>query len=312
MSRDEIVNELHRPARKVFPRKSVKMVGIDDNWQSDLLSLINYAKFNSGYKFLLVVIDTFSKYLWARKLKTKTANEVAEQMEDIFKKSNRLCRHLHTDFGGEYINAKFKKLTEKYDINHFQTFSHLKAQICERVNLTIRRRLGWHFTKRGNYKWIDIIQGIIDNYNNTKHRTTGFAPNKINKSNEKYILEKVYNKNEEKKKFSKLKKPKFKIGDYVRLSKYKTHFEKSTTRNWTTEIFKIVKVNRKFPFSYILEDSNGKSIKGQVYEPELLKTKYKDTYLISKIIKKKGSKVFVSWLGFDSTHNSWVDKKELI
>jgi hypothetical protein len=311
MSRNEIVTELHKPARKTFIRRSVKMVGVDDNWQSDLMILDSYVKFNSGYKYLLIVIDTFSKFLWTRKLKTKSANEVARAMEDILIKSNRKCRLLHTDFGGEYINSTFRRLTEKFNIHHFSTFTHLKASMAERVIRTLRQKLGWYFTKRSNYKWVDIIDQIVDTYNHTKHSTTKLKPIEINKGNEKHILETVYDNN--KKKIEKiLKKPKFKLGDYVRISKYKKIFEKSTTRNWSTEIFKIVKINKKYPYTYLLEDYQTQPILGQFYEQELLLTKHPHTYLVDKIIKKEKGKSYVSWLGFDSTHNSWVKNKDLV
>jgi hypothetical protein len=230
-------------------------------------------------------------------------------MHDIIIKSNRKCKLLHTDFGGEYINSTFKKLIDKLNIHHFNTFTHLKASIAERVIRTLRQKLGWYFTKRGNYKWIDIIDDIVDVYNNTKHSTTKFKPIEINKSNEKFILETIYNK---KKKNHILKKPKFKLGDYVRISKFKKTFEKSTTRNWSTEIFKIVKINKKYPYTYLLEDYQNQPILGQFYEQELLLTKHPDIYLVDKILKKKKDKSYVSWLGFDSSHNSWVNNKDLV
>jgi hypothetical protein len=116
----------------------------------------------------------------------------------------------------------------------------------------------------------------------------------------------VYNKK------NKLMKSKFQVGDYVRISKYKKNFDKGYTPNYTTEIFKITHVNRKFPLTYLLEDYKHIPIEGRFYEHELQKTKYPDTYLVEKVLRKKNGKVLVKWLGFDDTHNSWIENKKLI
>lgn len=143
------------------------------------------------------------------------------------------------------------------------------------------------------------------------HTKIKMKPSAVNKRNEKYILNTIYNK---KPQITKSKKPKFNVGDFVRISKYKKNFDKGKgyLPNYTTEIFKIVRFNKKYPFTYLLEDFEGQPIAGQFYEPELMKTKFPDVYLIEKVIKRKGSKSYVSWLGFDSKHNSWINNKDLV
>ena len=105
---------------------------------------------------------------------------------------------------------------------------------------------------------------------------------------------------------------KFKVGDKVRVSKYKTIFEKGFTPNWTTEVFTIVKVQRTNPVTYLIQDYGGKNISGAFYEFELLRTTHPDVYLVEKILRKKGNKVYVKWLGFDGSHNSWINKNDVI
>ena len=98
----------------------------------------------------------------------------------------------------------------------------------------------------------------------------------------------------------------------MRISKHKHIFEKGYTPNWTTEIFKIKSIKMTHPITYILQDYEGKTIRGCFYEKELLKTKYPKDYLVEKIVKKKGDKLFVKWLGFPSSHNSWISKKDIL
>jgi len=83
-------------------------------------------------------------------------------------------------------------------------------------------------------------------------------------------------------------------------------FEKGYMPNWSTEIFKIIKINKTLPVTYQLQDYNGKPIAGGFYSEEILKTNYPNYYLIDKIIRRKGKQLLVKWKGFDNTHNSWI------
>ncbi|KAL6418634.1 hypothetical protein ACFW04_011943 [Cataglyphis niger] len=101
---------------------------------------------------------------------------------------------------------------------------------------------------------------------------------------------------------------KFKVGDSVRVSKYKMIFEKGYTLNWTTEMFKIVKVQRTNPVTYLLEDYRGKFIAGGFYEFKLRRANYPDVYLVEKVLRRRSDEVYVKQLGFDGLHNSWIHK----
>lgn len=306
MSKQGVVNELHRPARKNFPRRHVIIKGLDDLWQSDLAEFGSYARYNKGYRYILVVIDCFSKYLWTRPLKTKAAGDVRDAMREILSEG-RVPSNLQTDAGREYYNKMFENLMAKHGINHYSTYSTKKASIAERVIRTLKGKLYKEFSLRGEYKWIDKLPEITASYNKTKHGTTGMRPQDIRtKKTEKLLLSTVYNN------LGIAGKPRFKVGDVVRISKYKSVFDKSYLPNWTTELFRITKVKISNPPTYLLEDMNGRPILGSFYGPEMQKTLYKDVYLIEKVLRRKGSKVYVKWLGLDSSHNSWIDKKDLL
>lgn len=305
MSRRQVVNELHKPARKNFKRRRVTIKGIDDLWQADLVDMTLYASENQGFRFLLTVIDTFSKFAWTVPVKSKSGKEVTKAMQSIFYLL-RVPRHLQTDNGKEFFNNSFQKLMQKYDINHYTTFSALKASIVERFNRTLKGMMWKEFSMNGNYHWISMLKKLTDKYNATKHRTIKMAPIDVGPHNERYLLSTVYKK-------TKLKsKPKYKIGDYVRISKHKHVFEKGYTPNWSTEIFKVNEIKKTEPQTYILEDYQGNVIQGGFYEPELARVKYPDIYLVEIFLQKRGSKVLVKWLGFPSEHNSWIDIKEVM
>ena len=106
------------------------------------------------------------------------------------------------------------------------------------------------------------------------------------------------------------KDPKFKVGDHVRISKFKNNFAKGYTPNWSEEVFVIKEVKNTIPWTYVINDLNGDEIIGTFYEKELQKTNQQEIR-IEKVIKKKDDKWYVTWKGYDSSSNSWIDKKKL-
>lgn len=120
----DIVEELHKPARINFKRRKVLIKSLLDLMQADLVDMKEYVKENNGYKYILVVINCFSKYVWAYPLKTKTSKEVAKALENVFKKQTPI--HFCTDAGGEFIGREMKTLMAKYNVKHYLVYSEKK------------------------------------------------------------------------------------------------------------------------------------------------------------------------------------------
>lgn len=301
----DVVEELHRPARKNFPRRRVVVKGLDDLFQADLVEMRPYYKVNKGYRYILTVIDVFSKYLWAQPVKTKTGPDITHSMKRILMQDNRIPRNLQTDLGKEFYNKYFQNLMKKFNINHYSTFSTKKASVVERVNRTLKSMMWKEFSLQGTYKWLDILPKLIEKYNTTKHRTIKMKPIDVNKKNEIYLLDSIY---------SQIKTvgiAKFKVGDSVRVSKHREAFEKGYKPNWSNEIFIIHEIKLTNPVMYILRDQSEHIIKGGFYEHELQKVKHPDIYLVERVLKRKNDMVFVKWLGFTNEHNSWIHKSNI-
>ena len=304
MSKKQVVDEIHKAARKNFPRRPVLLKGIDDLWQADLIDLQSFYKINKGFRYILIIIDAFSKYVWALPIKTKTQVEVADYFEKTLQ-LGRVPNNLQTDLGKEFYNSLFKKLMTSYNINHYSTYSTKKASIVERVIRTVKNKLYKYFSLAGNYRWVGRpLENIIKSYNNTVHRTIKLKPIEVNHQNEGTVRTNI----KKSWKTYKHKKNKFNVGDSVRVSKYKGSFQKGYTPNWSTEIFVIKKVNKSTPVTYYIQDQRGQLILGTFYEQELQKTKHPNIYLIEKVLKKQGNKLFVKWLGLSDEENSWIDK----
>lgn len=303
-----VVEELHKPARINFKRRRVILKGLNDLFQADLVEMIPYAKVNKGFRYMLVAINAFSKYLYAKPIKRKSATMVTDAMRKILKSLKTPPHNLQTDLGKEFYNKEFKTLMKRYGINHYSTYSNKKSSIVERVNRTLKNMMWKEFSTQGSYKWLDLLPKIVKKYNATKHRTTGYRPEAVNKSNAREILERAFSHT----KTVDPKPQKFRLGDRVRISKHRTVFAKGYTPSWSNEIFKIVKVQLTNPTTYILEDDSGQHIQGAFYEYELQKTKHADVFLVEKVIRRKGQQLLVKWLGLDKKHNSWISKTDLV
>ncbi len=103
--RRQLVEELHAPARRNFPRRRVIVRGYDDLWQADIVEMRPYSRFNSGYHYILTIIDVLSKYAWAVPLKSKSGSETANAIAELIRKSGRYPKNLQTDMGKEFYNA---------------------------------------------------------------------------------------------------------------------------------------------------------------------------------------------------------------
>ena len=305
---------LHEPKRINFTRKRVRVGGINRLWQLDLADLSALKSQNDGYTFILSTIDVFSKKGYMIKLKNKNQHTVAAAFEKILMHSK--CDKIQVDKGTEFYNETFKALLKKHGIEMYSTDSDVKASVVERFQRTIKEKMWRYFTANSTNKWIDVLDNLILAYNDSYHRSIKMKPNQVTKENETKVYENLYKYKKGEGDSSSLPKFKFKIGDFVRISKIKKTFEKGYTRNWTREIFVINSVKPTVPVSYKLLDLKGDNLIGSFYELELQKIDYiGKAFEIDQIIKKKKVKgqeqYFVSWKGYPSNFNSWVTEKRL-
>lgn len=168
-TKKEIALEIHRPARRTYYQRHVKVKGLRDLFQADLIDMNTKKEFNRSYSYILLVIDCFSKYIFARPIKRKDKVDCTEAMRSILKSKEKMFlkppKFLHTDQGGEFHNHMFKKMLAEYNITLYSTGSNLKASIAERAIRTVKTIMFREFSIRGSYNWIDILNNIIRRYN---------------------------------------------------------------------------------------------------------------------------------------------------
>ncbi|XP_065642663.1 uncharacterized protein LOC136074287 [Hydra vulgaris] len=309
---DELANELHKPVIKHFKKRKVIVNGIDKIWAADLVDMQSLSKFNDGIKYLLMVIDVFSKYGWIVPLKNKTGIDVAHALIKIFKNSsnfhgsegskNRKCEKLWVDKGKEFYNKHVKSL----GIDIYSTENEEKSSVVERWNRTMKEKMFKYFSANSTRRYIDILDEMVNNYNNTRHSSIKMTPVEASDKKNENIVWLNLNGNVR----SGPMHPRFSIGDKVRITKKKKTFEKGYTPRWTEEVFTISKIQYTDPPTYKINDYNGEEIQGTFYEQELQKTN-QEIFRIEKVIRKLKNKSLVKWYGYPDSFNSWIDNKEL-
>ena len=302
---------LHKPTNKPKLYRRIYTKGINYLYQCDLVDLSSLQRENDGYKWIITIIDTFSKKAWAFKMKRKTGPSIVEVMTPFFRMNTP--QKIQFDQGSEFYNRLFLKLLKKHKIKHYSVYSEQKAAIIERFNRTLKTRMFRYFTSRGSHRWVDVLQDLIDGYNNTKHRSTSFAPNDVSQANESVVQDKLFPNVEKLKEHTKAA---FKVGDTVRITRRKGIFEKGYEMNWTWEVFKVIEVKKTYPVTYGLSDYKGEEIQGSFYKRELqLVDKSDDIWPIEKIIKtrRRGGQTehLVKYLGYPDAANTWIPHQNL-
>ena len=300
---------LHKPVRRRFPTSGVMVHGPNEQWAADLIEVQNIAKWNRGVKYLLCVIDVFSKFAWVLPLKSKTGLSVMTAFSRLVA-GRRKPKTLQTDDGKEFYNSHFQNMLRKKGIHHFSTSGDTKASVVERFNRTFKDRLYRYFTVYNTLSFLDVLTQLVRGYNASYHRSIGMAPKHVALENTPKVWNTLYGSDVAKKPA----KTRFRKGDHVRLNKKFRTFKKSYLPGWTEEVFLVSEARRGPVNTYKIVEWDGTPIKGTFYNEDLQKVDAKDddVFRIEKIVKRQGNRVLVGWKGWPTKYDSWVSKKDVI
>ena len=252
-----LAEELHKPVIKKFKKRKVYLQFKDNIWGVDLAGMQSLSKKNKGIKYLLCAIDLYSKYAFIVPLKDKKGISTVNGFNKRIKQSHRKPNKIWVDQGGEFYNHVSKKWLSDNDIIMYSTYNEGKSVVAERFIRTLKNKLYKHMTATGKNVYYDVLDDVVNEYNNTKHNTIKMKPVDVEDNKRVYIDEH----NE--------KDGRFKVGGRVRISKFKNIFAKGYTPNWSKEIFIVDKINDTIPYTYNLKDLNGEEIIGSFYDKEL-------------------------------------------
>lgn len=306
---------LHKPRRIKYPRLKTVPLGYMTDMQADLADFQKTATDNNGFRYLLVCVDVLSRKLFVAPVKSKSPKDMIPAFDIIFAQLIEPPLRLFTDKGLEFQAREMKKYFEKHGVLKYVAQSEdVKASIAERYIRTIKTRLYKYFTHSETYKWIDVIQKIVDGINNSVNRITKMRPIDVNKDNAKELWNRLY--------LTDLRTSKrYKKGDFVRIDNSRGAFDKGYLPNFSQEVFKVRAVKPGSIPNYRLEDLKGEDIIGKFYEPNLSKYNYVDEEkwdIVKKIHKYryvgKGKNKKIEYLVTytdDPDWKYWVDEDQL-
>ena len=181
VKKKDLAEELHKPIRRKFKKRRVLVGGIDRIWAADLVDMQAFSKFNRGVKYLLAVIDVFSKYGWLIPLKDKTGKSVASALKTIFEE--RKPEKMWVDKGKEFYNKDVKDLVELYS-----TENEEKSNVVERWIRTMKEKMWKYFSAKSTNVYMNVLSDLVKEYNNTRHSSIKMTPVKASKKeNEKSL-----------------------------------------------------------------------------------------------------------------------------
>ena len=193
----KFINEIYsKPPKKYYPTNETDVYHIDDTWSLDILDLKDYGPENNrGYRYVLVIIDNFSKFGWTVPIKNKNAQTIKDSFENILIRSKRKPNLIESDRGREFYNKIFQDFLNKNDIKIYSRNSSYGAVFAQRFNRTIRDLLKKIVFEQGDAKWTDILPTLTKHYNNRIHSSTKLTPIQGSlKKNEGYVYKNILDK----------------------------------------------------------------------------------------------------------------------
>ena len=237
-----------------FRKTFVKDLG--DQLQMDLVDMKKYKNKNKGYYWILTAVEILSRFAFAIPVYRKDTKNMTKAVEELLEKFRqrfgKLPKFAQFDDGKEFHNVGVKTILKNSGVEYFSTYSERKAAIVERSNKTLKTSMWKYFNAKDTNKWIDVLDDFVNNYNTTKHSVIGMKPADVNEANKNQVWIRLFGQP-----VGKIPSPKFKIGDHVRISKYKNVFAKGYEANFTEEIFQVEKVFAGDPNMYELKDLEG-------------------------------------------------------
>lgn len=283
-------------------------------FQMDLVEIQALSKFNDGVRYLLNVIDIFTRYAFVRPLINKEAHTVLDAFKSVLNEAENPPHILVVDKGAEFSNKLFEKFCSQNNIKLINPKASTHAAFVERFNRTLQTLIYKYMTEKETNRFIDQLQDLVSTYNNRKHRMIGITPKQAENDPENHLnINLMFQKREEK---ILKKKPNLSVNSFVRIAKQKGKFSRGYNEQSNQEIFKIYKINlkKKIPLYYLKTYNEGETISGGFYEFELTPVKT-DTFRVERVLKKRKfqgkNQLFVKWKGFSDEYNEWIDQSDV-
>ena len=232
------VDEIYSKApKRNYSTNKIVYNHTDEIWSIDLADMIDYKiSNNKGYRYIFIIIDNFSKYLWAIPLKNKYSQTITNEFSNILTTSKRKPLKIESDRGTEFYNSIFQNFLKNKKIQHYSRFTDKGPSIAERVIRTVRNLLKKPIFLAGNADWISELPSVIKQYNNTIHHSIKMTPIQASKkSNERKVCSNLQDRRVR-------QQAKYKLGQLVRTADIKRVFSKGDSTNYSYKLYTITEV----------------------------------------------------------------------
>ena len=210
-----LANELHKPVITKFNKRKVYSQFKENIWGVDLADMQSLSKKNKGIKYLLCNIDLYSKYAFVVPLKDKKGISIVNAFKKIIKQSGRKPNKIWVDQRGEFYNNDFQKWFLSNNIIVYSTYNEGKSVVVERFIRALKNKLYKHMTATSKNVFYNVMDDVVNEYNNTKHSTIKMKPKDVGNNNKRVYIDEH---NE--------KSARYNAGDRARISKFKNIFAK--------------------------------------------------------------------------------------
>ena len=248
------------------------------------------SKYNKGIKYLLCAIDLFGRYAWVIPIKDKKGTSIVNAFQKIISEG-RKPNKIWVDQGSEFYNKSFKDFLKINNIEVYSTYNEGKSVVAERFIRTLKNKIFKHMTAISKNVYFDVLDDIVNKYNNTVHKTIKMKP--IDVTSDSFA---EYNEDSNKKILN------LKLVIMLEFLSTKLFLLNDMLLICQKKSLLLIKLRMLFFWSYVINDLNGEEIKGSFYEKELQKTNQHE-FRIEKVIKRKGDKLYVKWKGYDNSFN---------
>lgn len=313
---------LHRQVQYRIPRNRVIVSGYKKQCDCDLMDMQQLSKSNDGVRYLIIVIEILSRFLWVEPLKDKTGKSLVVGLQNVFERGGK-AELYRMDKGTEFTNKLVVNFFKNQGVSvYFTENTEIKAGYAERSIKTIRGKIYRYLTFKNSNRYLDDLQKIVSSYNNQVHSSlSGLSPAQVNEGNEVSVWAKQFLSDDGLSRQQRRRhsfKYKFKVGDYVRVSFLRRTFQREHDIRWSQEIFEVaLRFARQGQPVYLVKDIRGELIRGSFYQRELLAAPdpNKGVWKIEKIVRRKGRppnvQYLAKWVGWGPEFNSWVNASDV-
>lgn len=287
--------------------------------QADLIDIQKLSNFNNNVKYILLIIDVFSRKIFVYTLKSKRAQEMIQKLTQFLRDVGRpYPAAIMTDAGMEFWARAVRNLLNSRNIELRLASGTSKACYAERANKTLQILIYKYLSDRETAKYVDVLEDLVKSYNSRGHRSLEYlSPNDADKPQNQQQVLAIARRRVDK---IKREKPKLKLGDMVRIktdAKGVDPARRAYAEHFHGEYFVITRINRVLPVPmyYLRSMNTGEHIDGGFYYNELSRVRG-DVFKIEKVIKRRGrgrnKQVFVKWKYFNDTWNEWIPENQIV